>query len=317
MVRSAIGAALLVLVCLAGPASALRVVVISDLNGSYGSTSYSKRVPVAIQRIIALKPDLVISTGDMVAGQQKPVLSENEVRAMWAAFHRVVSDPLEKAGIPLAVTPGNHDASAYGGFEGERRIFGKEWRARKPDLRYTDDEGYPFFYAFEMGGVRFASLDATTLGPLRGDQMARLSRVMAGSGPAVTFSHLPLWPFAQKREREIIGDPALEALYLDLGVDLHLSGHHHAYYPGWKDGVAYVSQACLGGGPRWLIGESTRSSHSFTVVEFQNGKLGSVTAYEGPEFRTSIDPKSLPKQIQSNKAVLRRLDLADRRPGCD
>lgn len=310
MVRSAFWAALILLACLSGPASALRVVVISDLNGSYGSTSYSTRIPVAIQRIIELKPDLVISTGDMVAGQRKPVLGESEVRAMWDAFHRVVSDPLAAADIPLAVTPGNHDASAYGGFEGERRIFGEEWRSRKPDLHFSDDADYPYFYAFEMDGVRFASLDATTLGPLRRDQMARLSKVMAGSGPAVTFSHLPLWPFAQEREREIIGDPALEALYHKLGVDLHLSGHHHAFYPGWKDGVAYVSQACLGGGPRVLIGDSARSVHSFTVLEFQNGKLDTVTAYEGPVFRTPIAPESLPAQIISNVAVLRRLDRA-------
>jgi 3',5'-cyclic AMP phosphodiesterase CpdA len=309
MARSALWAVLFFLTFIAGPATALRVVVISDLNGSYGSTDYSRRIPVAIQRIIELKPDLVISTGDMVAGQRKPVLGAGEVRAMWAGFHRVVSDPLAQAGIPLAVTPGNHDASAYGGFEGERKIFGEEWRARKPDLRFLDGADYPFFYAFEMEGVRFASLDATTLGPLRGKQMARLSKVMKGSGAAVTFSHLPLWPFAQKREREIIGDPALEALYHDLGVDLHLSGHHHAYYPGWKDGVAYVSQACLGGGPRVLIGDSARSGHSFTVLEFENGELGSVTAYEGPDFRRPIDPKTLPAEIRSGKAVLKRLDL--------
>lgn len=309
MVHSAFWTVLLLLTLLAGPASALRVVVISDLNGSYGSTSYSKHIPVAIHRIIALKPDLVISTGDMVAGQRKPVLSESEVRAMWAAFHRVVSDPLAKAGIPLAVTPGNHDASAYGGFEGERRMFGEEWRARKPALDFSDDADYPFFYAFEMGGVRFASLDATTLGPLRGDQMARLTRVMAGSGPAVTFSHLPLWPFAQKREREIIGDPALEALYHKLGVGLHLSGHHHVYYPGWKDGVAYVSQACLGGGARVLIGDSTRSERSFTVLEIEDDGLRSVTAFTGPNYRNPLDPTTLPQQVVSTKATLKRLDL--------
>lgn len=309
MARSALLSVLLLLGLMAGPASALRVIVISDLNGSYGSTSYARDIPAAIQRVIELKPDLVISTGDMVAGQRKPVLSASEVRAMWAAFHRAVSDPLAKAGIPFAVTPGNHDASAYGGFEGERKIFDAEWRARKPNLRFLDGSDYPFFYAFEMQGVRFASLDATTLGPLRGDQMNRLSKVMTGGGAAVTFSHLPLWPFAQKREREIIGDPALEALYHKLGVDLHLSGHHHAYYPGWKDGVAYVSQACLGGGPRVLIGQSARSKKSFTVLEFANGKFGSVTAYVGPDFRKQIDPESLPAQIQSKQTVLKRLDL--------
>ena len=48
----------------------LRVAVISDINGRYGATAYHPRVAVAMQRIIALEPDLVISTGDMVAGQR-------------------------------------------------------------------------------------------------------------------------------------------------------------------------------------------------------------------------------------------------------
>ena len=104
---------LLFLLLFGGAASAapLRVVVISDLNGSYGSVTYEPRVTAAVRAIIAMKPDLVISTGDMVAGQRRPHLTETEVRAMWDAFHRTVTAPLEAAGIPLAVTPGNHDAS--------------------------------------------------------------------------------------------------------------------------------------------------------------------------------------------------------------
>jgi 3',5'-cyclic AMP phosphodiesterase CpdA len=307
--RAVLSLLFLLIFCGAALAQNLRVAVISDLNGSYGSTRYSPRVAAAVQRIIALAPDLVISTGDMVAGQRRPPLSEPEVRAMWDAFHDTVTDPLAKAGIPLAVTPGNHDASAYGGFEREREIYGIAWRARKPKLRYLDGTDYPFFYVFEMGGVRFASLDATTLGPLRGDQMSRLSKAMKGSGTAVTFSHLPLWPFAQDREREIIGDQALEALYHKLDVDLHLSGHHHAFYPGWKDGVAYVSQACLGGGMRVLIGDTVRSESGFTILEFSTEGLLSVQAYTGPDFRQPLDPTSLPQQVISPKATLKRLDL--------
>ena len=103
---------LLVLLSGAAPPVPLRVVVISDLNGSYGSTTYAARVADAVEVIVEMRPDLVISTGDMVAGQRQPHLTEAEVRAMWAAFHRTVTAPLEAAGIPLAVTPGNHDASA-------------------------------------------------------------------------------------------------------------------------------------------------------------------------------------------------------------
>ena len=55
----------------------LRVAVISDLNGSYGSTAYAKEVARAVERIIDLRPDLVISTGDMVAGQRRPHLSRS------------------------------------------------------------------------------------------------------------------------------------------------------------------------------------------------------------------------------------------------
>ena len=307
--RAVLSALFLLIFCGSAFAQNLRVAVISDLNGSYGSTRYSPRVAAAVDRIIALAPDLVISTGDMVAGQRRPVLSEPEVRAMWEAFHAEVTEPLNRVGIPLVVTPGNHDASAYGGFEAERAIFAEQWRAMKPMLDYIDDGDYPFFYAFEMGGIRFASLDATTLGPLRGDQMKRLSKAMKGSGPAVTFSHLPLWPFAQSREREIIGDPALEALYHELDVDLHLSGHHHAFYPGWKDGVAYVSQACLGGGTRVLIGDTVRSERSFTILEFGTEGLRSVQAYTGPGFRELLDQSSLPPQVISPKATLQRLDL--------
>ena len=64
-VKSFLGAASL-LCWSAGSAFArpLRVVVISDLNGSYGSTDYNPRVSAAIKRrIIKLDPDLVVATG--------------------------------------------------------------------------------------------------------------------------------------------------------------------------------------------------------------------------------------------------------------
>ena len=110
---------------LLSPASAentLRVAVISDINGRYGSTDYDERVTVAVARIVALKPDLVLCTGDVVAGQRpSPKLSSQELERMWRAFHRLIRTPLEQAGIPVLMSPGNHDASAYPGFSLERQ----------------------------------------------------------------------------------------------------------------------------------------------------------------------------------------------------
>lgn len=290
-----------IFLALAFPASALRIVVISDLNGSYGSVDYAPEVHRAIAHIVSLGPDVVISTGDMVAGQRRPHLSEAEVRAMWRGFHAAVTEPLAGAGIPFLVTPGNHDASAYGGFEGERRLFGETWSGRAPQ-GVTGD--WPFAYSVKLGGTRFISLDATTIGALPPAQMRWLASLGDDGGPTIAYSHLPLHPFAQEREREVIGDPTLAELFQRIGTDLHLSGHHHAYYPGSHDKVAFVSQACLGGGSRRLIGRSTRAPKGFTVITVEAGRI-SVQGFDVGTF-APIDIATLPESI----GVLRRLDNA-------
>ena len=307
----------LVLILLLAPALAaaenpLRVAVISDLNSSYGSTRYEPSVDLAVARIIELKPDLVISTGDMVAGQRKPHLSKQQVERMWAAFHQHVSQPLAAAGIPLAVTPGNHDGSDYHGFEHERAIYKDQWTSRKPQLNFVDQAHYPFYYAFTRGDALFISLDATTVGHLPGAQMEWLRRVLAEHGPAyqnrVVFSHVPLWPFAKGREREYIGDPELESVLKAAGVKLYLSGHHHAFYPANKDGVDFVSQSCLGAGPRRLIGTGVTSPRSFTLLEFTDNGVH-IAAYKSPRFDTEVDWATLPDRIHTSVANLVRADL--------
>lgn len=230
---------------------------------------------------------------------------------MWRGFHAAVSDPLAAAGIPLVIAPGNHDASGYAGFERERRIFAEEWRARRPDLAFLPGGNWPFDYAFDLEGVRFAALDATTVGPLDAGQQRRLSAAMEGAGPVrVVFSHLPLWPFAVGRETEVIGSPALAALYARLGIDLHLSGHHHAYYPGAYDGVAHVSMPCLGSGPRALIGTDAPSAPGIVLIDIADNGTMRIHALEGEAFARTLDVTRLPPQIVTPMAQLTRLDRA-------
>ena len=295
----------------------LRVAVISDLNGAYGSTEYAAAVGHAVARIVALKPDLVISTGDMVAGQRRPHLSRSDVEGMWQAFHAHVTVPLAAAGIALAVTPGNHDGSGYQGFELERAIFAEQWQPRRPALQFVDAGDYPFNYAFSAGEVLFLAVDATKVGHLSDPQMAWIEATLDRHGPRyrwrVVFSHLPVWPFAKGREREVIGDPALQELLRRADVELYLSGHHHAFYPGVKDGITHLSQSCLGAGPRWLLGDQRHSPRSFTLLEFKDGKP-SITAFAAPDFTAAIDWAGLPARIRSSIADLVRADLV-RSPG--
>jgi len=293
-------------------ADPLRIAVISDMNGGYGSAEYESSVDGAVLRIVELKPDLVISTGDMVAGQRRPHLTRNQVEAMWRSFHAHVSEPLAKAGIPLAVTPGNHDGSAYHGFELERQIYGEQWTSRRPVVSFVDDAHYPYHYAFAAGDGLFVALDATTLGELPPEQLAWLKDLLARHGDRykqrVVFSHVPLWPFTQGREREFIGDPKLEQLLREADVGLYLSGHHHAFYPGHKDGVHLVSQACAGAGPRRLIGSGARSPRTITLIEIDGAQLR-LAALKEPDFTQPVDWRTLPERIRSQAAELIRADL--------
>ena len=293
-----------------------RVVVLSDFNESYGSVRYSSNVDGAVARTIALAPDLVISTGDMVAGQRlAPPLDHEELSAMWRAFHRRVSDPLAAAGLAFAVTPGNHDASSGERFRLEREVYREQWLARKPAVEFVDAAHYPFQYAFRVGDVLFASLDATYVGHLSHAAKNWLRDLLGKVGPGyrhrVVFSHIPLWPFSVGRESEFLGDLELEEILQHGRVDLHLTGHHHAYYPGYKDGVRYVSQGCLGAAPRPLIGTKRIPARSIVVIDFDPTGRVRVEAYRGPGFAEAIPRSALPPRIESRRATLVRDDLAD------
>lgn len=281
----------------------LRVAVIGDLNGGYGARTYGDAVHAAVDRLVSMSPDLVLSTGDMVAGQRRGL----DYEGMWAGFHAAVSDRLAESSIPFAVSPGNHDASGYARYEGERGVYVEQWEARRPDVEMVDATHYPLRYSFRVGPALFVALDATTVGPLDAAQMDWLDAQLAATRATVrvVFGHVPLHPFAIGRERETIGDPALEQLLIRHGVDMFVSGHHHAYYPGRRGAMRFVSTACLGGGPRPLIGEHERSARSVLMLEIDGRGVRTVEAYAGERFDERIDRATLPEHI----GVLDRDDL--------
>lgn len=286
----------------------LRFAVVSDLNGRYGSTEYAPEVHESVRWLIdQVKPELVLSTGDMVAGQRAGL----DYRAMWAGFHAAVTDPLTAAGIPLAVTPGNHDASAGDAFLGERMTFATQWRRRRPDLEFVDDRIYPLHYAFRMKGVLFVSLDATMVGPLDAAQVRWLREVFEANRDVrarIVFGHIPLYPVTQGREREILNDARLEALLNEFGVDLMLSGHHHGYYPGRRGSLRLVHMACLGSGPRKLVGSDARSPKGLAIVRVGPGGEVSVDAFD-PLTHEKVRREALPEFLNDVPQRIWRDDI--------
>ena len=290
-----------------GPPPVYSIAVLSDLNGSYGSTTYASTVHAAVDRVVAWAPDLVLGTGDMVAGQQSGL----DYRAMWDGFHAAVSDPLAAASIPFAPTPGNHDASGYSSYAEERSIYVDEWSSRRPDVAFVADADYPLRYAFRLGPALFVSLDDTTVGSLSANQMSWLDSVLAADDAEITivYGHLPLYPFAEGRETETIGDPELEALLNAHEVDLFVSGHHHAYYPGRRGSLRLVSMACQGASPRALIGGDGTRSRSVLRFELDVSGIHMLDAFGGESYDERVERNTLPDHVNEGELRIDRDDL--------
>jgi len=280
-----------------------RIAVISDLNGSYGSTRYGSDVKAAVERLSELKPAVVLATGDLVAGQKAGL----DYRAMWRSFHQTVTLPLQEAGIPLAVTVGNHDGSGYPKFAEERRIFEDEWKTHLPAVKYSNIEHYPFFYSFESGDLAFIALDTTRVGPLSNQNLEWLEnelKKLGSSKTLVLFAHVPLFHFADIPLGESYFDKGLMDLIRRYGVKLYLTGHHHSFYPGYFESTHFVSQSCLGSGPTRLNGADQTSAKSFTVIDFYVNRF-EIYALKAPLFIEKIDTLGMPHALDSAGRTLR------------
>jgi hypothetical protein len=303
-----------------------RIAVISDLNSEYGSVEYEPRIRQAIDRIIALRPDLVLSNGDMVAGQWRN-LGPGRLRAMWESFRQIISGPLFLAGIPFAVTPGNHDAAP--GYEEDQQAFLEEWtlkqgntRLPKPYLlsggwiRAANMNSYPFHYSFSMKGIFFVSLNATYLNGIPSAQHQWLLSELDSHAKfplKIVFGHVPLQPVAQGRVEEALFSDQLEADLKSRGVQYYLSGHHHAFYPGLlRSGLHQISTGALGQGQRRLLGREERAPAAFTLLDVGYDYSVTVRSCRGDEFLDREEISSLPERIdwvsKKRRGTIRRMD---------
>jgi len=295
-----------------GQLAAQSIALISDLNGRYGSTSYDDRVGAAMETIIRMQPDLVISTGDMVAGQKQPRLDQARLDAMWRGFNRVVTDPLAKAGIPFVVTAGNHDGSGYPEFTLEQERFAAQWTRRAPEMEILPGSQWPRRYAARMGNLLLLTFDGTRPGALPESERAFVADMLqtysTAADATLVFSHLPMWPLSKGRESEIIDDPKLLALLHQHGVAAYISGHHHVFYPGVDAaGMVHLAVGALGGNARTSVGRRTRQPFSFAVLELVDGMI-SIRSLAAPDFVSEVPAGLLPASVDGPLGTLKRLD---------
>lgn len=285
-------------------ADTLDIALISDINDSYGSQTYSSQVFSAIDFIGKSRPDLVLCVGDMIAGQSLK-LNEDSIRAMWSSFDASVRQPLCEKGIEVAFTYGNHDGTASPRFSHERNIAREYWLKERPKLDFVDYQLFPERYSFFCKGVFFAVIDASTakvsdeckswLG-----QQLELASVKAAK-LRVVIGHLPLYAIAEGRNRS--GDVLVEAdklatMFAQSGVDYYISGHHHAFYYSRKGPLKMIACGALGGGARKLIGSNQLPQKTFSMLRLVPGdKEFKLTTYRVDKKPEKIDISQLPARI--------------------
>ncbi len=257
-----------------------RIALISDLNSSYGSTSYVPQVQRGVQLLQELRVDLVLCAGDMVAGQKRE-LSSAQLDGMWSSFDRQVLQPLRRAGEPFAPAMGNHDASSSRGpggylFARERERAGQFWRQRREalGLQFQDGSGFPFRYSIRQGETFVVVIDASSAAVSEADWAwveTQLSSAAARqAGLRLLMGHLPAYGLSQGRDRpgEVLHQPQrLRQVMERHGIHLYVSGHQHAWYPARVGSANLLGLGAMGSGPRQLIGDRQPAQQTLTLLD--------------------------------------------------
>lgn len=287
-------------------ASATRLVLLSDFNGSYGRTSYPPALTRSVERVLGdWKPDLVISAGDLIAGQ-KASLTDAQVRAMWAAFDQSVRGPLAQAGIPFAFTLGNHDA----GLARDRTEAARYWQGHAPALTYVDRSGFPFRYSFRLGELFFAVLDASGPNVDAAQRRWLAAQLATPQARAARFrlvlGHLPLSGLSAGKNKpgEVISEAAALREVMERGdVTAYISGHHAAAYAGRLGGLNVLASGGIGG--RDYVGFPGTARSTVTVLDVEQGGLR-LTLYDAETGR-EVPLSSLPPRIRGLGGTVERL----------
>ena len=305
------------------PIQDFRIVVISDLNSQYGSTEYEPEVKEAISLMPQWQPDLVLSGGDMIAGQ-KASLSKPQIEAMWQAFEKNIARPLRQNQIPFGFTIGNHDGS--GAIKQQSLVFPQErelakayWHKpqHKLGLNFVDRNNFPFYYSFQQSNIFFLVWDAST-SDISNQQLDWVKQTLnspeaKNADLRIVIGHLPLYPVAKTKNKpgEYLADGAkLRSLLEQHQVHTYISGHHHVYYPGKLGDLELLHAGALGQGARQLIDSNFPPRQTLTVIDINHQKSElTYHTYDAATWKL-ISIEELPTSITGNYGKILRRDLA-------
>ncbi|MCZ6784282.1 MAG: metallophosphoesterase [Proteobacteria bacterium] len=263
-----------------------------------------RKIERAFGEIAALRPTLVVATGDLVLDANG---SSQETLDVWMDLYRRGLLEIESTGATVYSTIGNHDLRGI-----RHRDEGDPLRG----LGSFEAAFGPSSYSFDRGGFRFVALDTHRLDPgdddgtawayneLRDDVRRWLRADLnanAGVRAIVLMNHEPFFadpslPFDGSLVESHVVD--LDDLLGEFGVAYTLTGHTH--FPGSQRGdpTTHISAGSLTG-LGWFLPQEVYPS-GYRLVYARDGRLYSawkevgraLVGFVQPAGDAAIDPVS-------------------------
>jgi len=191
----------------------VRFAILGDRTGGHIPGLFGK----SVEQIQRLRPDFVMTVGDMIEGYYDDSV---RIAEEWAEYDSIIA-PLT---MPIYHTPGNHDI----------------WSDYSEKM-YRLYKGKPY-YSFDTAGVHFAILDNgrwSSVSEFPSEQIEWLTEDLKANQDAaytMVFMHKPFW-FGGVDESQ---PDTLHSLFVNHGVDAVFTGHFHDYFAAKYDGILYT-----------------------------------------------------------------------------
>lgn len=197
----------------------------------------------AVEEINLLRPDFVITIGDMVQGYND--------KESWDREAKEYLEVMENLEVPWYPTAGNHDICWRGEGRPENEhegdyetVFGPAWYAMKHKdcwfIVLFTDEGDP-----ETGFRTFDKPSAQMFSPRQTEWLGKMLKKAKGARQVFVFQHHPRW------RGGAYGDDwqRIHKMLVEAGnVQAVFAGHDHIMrYYGKRDGIEYYTIGVTGG----------------------------------------------------------------------
>ncbi len=222
---------------------------------AYGDTRTQHEAHRAVaEQIVALAPDFVVHTGDLV--------DDGSQVHQWETFFEIERDVMARA--PLFPALGNHEKNSGHYFDLFHLPGNERW--------YTFVYGTARFICLQIDG--YARFDPES------EQVAWLEQTLLTNTHPWLFVVFHIPPYSSLREdaTEISIRKTLAPLFEQYGVDVVFNGHHHDYQRSIVNGVTYI---ITGGGGAPIYAVTREEDH---LVAYRNSYHVVLITVDGDEL---------------------------------